>query len=188
MPKFQVVRDNLGGGSSVFMAMRVTSGSGSAATEALRFAFENHYLETLRLAMLLTGTRENAEDLTHDTFVATAEHIIGLSDGEVGAYLRRSMINRWKNNVRRLSIERRLSSRFLLRKDQDAQPAVEDRDLLWRAIRSLPSRQRACVILRYYLDMSERDIAQALDCSIGTVKSHTSRALSRLRWEVQDDN
>ncbi len=159
----------------------------SSGNEALRVAFEQHYVRMLGLAVLLTHSRENAEDLVHDTFVSAAVRIRELDDGEVGPYLRRSLVNHWKKSLRRKAVERRFQaaiphSRLGERDDLD------DRDLLWRAIRSLPGRQRACVVLRYYEDLSERDTADVLGCSIGTVKSHTSRAISRLRKEVHDDD
>jgi RNA polymerase sigma factor (sigma-70 family) len=62
---------------------------------------------------------------------------------------------------------------------------IEQRDHLWDALSRLPERQRACLVLRCYEDLPEREIADLLGCSVGTVKSHTHRGLARLRQEVE---
>ena len=65
---------------------------------------------------------------------------------------------------------------------------IENRETLWGAIRRLPVRQRACVVLRYYEGLTEKETAEVLGCSVGTVKSQTSRALSHLRKELSDED
>ena len=62
-----------------------------------------------------------------------------------------------------------------------APPAVDDRDAVWQALGRLPAGQRAVVVLRFYEDMTEAQVASILGCSTGTVKSQTSRALAKLR-------
>jgi RNA polymerase sigma factor (sigma-70 family) len=62
--------------------------------------------------------------------------------------------------------------------------AVDERDAMWQLLASLPPRQRATLVLRYYEDLSEAETAQVLGCSIGTVKSQANRALSQLRQRV----
>ncbi|MDP9203301.1 MAG: SigE family RNA polymerase sigma factor [Gemmatimonadota bacterium] len=161
----------------------MTSESGPSASEAWRLAFEGHYRAMLRLAVLLTGSREVAEDLVHDTFLRTADRMAALSPEDMWPYLRRSLINRWKNTRRRQSIERRLQSSSPQDPDVTGD-AIDDRDMLWRAMRVLSPRQRACLILRYYEDLTERETADVLRCSVGSVKSHTSRGVARLRREV----
>ncbi len=63
----------------------------------------------------------------------------------------------------------------------------EDRAELVRALRTLPARQRACVVLRYYADLPEREVADLLGCSVGTVKSQSSKALAKLRRLIEED-
>ena len=62
---------------------------------------------------------------------------------------------------------------------------LDDREVLWSALVGLPDRQRACLVLRFYEDLSEREVASLLGCSIGSVKSHTHRGLKRLRKDVE---
>jgi RNA polymerase sigma factor (sigma-70 family) len=64
---------------------------------------------------------------------------------------------------------------------EDAAERLSDRDELWTALAAIPPRMRAVLVLRFYEDLSEADTAAALDCSVGTVKSQTSRALAKLR-------
>jgi RNA polymerase sigma-70 factor (sigma-E family) len=158
---------------------RVPSEAPSRA-EPLRAAFEEHYTPLLRLCVALTGKREVAEDIVQDAFVRVSPKIAGLDAPEVGPYLRRVAVNLWKSRLRRLRLERR---------PREVQPqantsALEDRDEVWRALLLLPPRQRACVVLRYYEDLPERHVAEILRCSVGTVKSQTSRGLTRLRKEL----
>ena len=65
---------------------------------------------------------------------------------------------------------------------------MAERDAMWRLLNRLPARQRAVIVLRYYEDLSEADIATQLGLSVGTVKSHASRALATLRAHLGDDH
>jgi RNA polymerase sigma-70 factor (sigma-E family) len=152
----------------------------------LRAAFEEHYQPLVRFCALLAGDPFTAEDLAQEAFVRVAERIERGGVANVGAYLRRTALNVWKNRLRRLMVERRARARRPERPVEPASP--EDRDLLWTAVRRLPPGQRACLALRFYEDLSERETAEVLGCSIGTVKSQTSRALARLRKELSDED
>jgi RNA polymerase sigma-70 factor (sigma-E family) len=150
--------------------------------EPLRAAFEVHYPSVVRFCVLLSGRRDVAEDLAQEAFVRLAPKIDRLEPAAVGPYIRRIAVNLWKNRLRRLALERRHREEAV--PEPIAGPAFEDRDELWTAIVRLSLRQRACLVLRYYEDLSERDTAAVLGCSIGTVKSTTSRAIARLRKEL----
>ncbi|TMK84544.1 MAG: SigE family RNA polymerase sigma factor [Actinobacteria bacterium] len=150
---------------------------------SLRSAFEEHYVHLVRLLAFLTGRREAAEDLAQEAFVRLAPKIDHLSADEVGPYVRRIAINLWKNHRRRLAME----FRARIREGPwpvDASQSVPSRVDMARAIRRLPARQRACVVLRFYEDMPEAAVAETLGCSVGSVKTHTSRGLARLRKEL----
>jgi RNA polymerase sigma-70 factor (sigma-E family) len=152
--------------------------------DPLRVAFERHHLPLLRMCLLLTGRREDAEEIVQEAFVRVAPRIAGLEPDAVGPYLRRTAVNVWKNRLRRLRLELRARSAGLSQPAASVSPP-EDRDEVWEAVGRLPPRRRACVVLRYYEDLSERETARVLGCSVGTVKSQTSRALARLRKELE---
>lgn len=166
--------------------MNAATATRASAREKLRDAFEDHYRPLVRFCALVSGEPSAAEDLAQEAFVRTAERIDRVDVAKVGAYLRRTALNVWKNRLRRLMVERRARAR---RPDEPPEPSsAEDRDLLWSAVRRLPPGQRACLALRFYEDLSERETAEVMGCSIGTVKSQTSRALARLRKELSDED
>jgi RNA polymerase sigma-70 factor (sigma-E family) len=154
--------------------------------EAMRAAFEEHYLPLLRLCMLLSGQKQVAEDIVQEAFVRAAPSFARLGTDEVGPYLRRVVVNLWKNRLRRLRLERRAMAR-LVGDSRASRHSVEGRLSLWSLVLRLPDRQRACVVLRFYEDLPERAVASILSCSVGTVKSHTARGLARLRKELEDE-
>jgi RNA polymerase sigma-70 factor (sigma-E family) len=157
------------------------------AQEALRAAYEEHYVPLLRLCVLLSGDRHVAEDIVQDAFVRVAPRIGNVSAEHWSPYLRRVVLNLWKNRLRSLTRERRARDRSAI--DRVADPiGREDRAALRSAVLRLPKKQRACLILRYYEDLPEREVASLLGCSIGTVKSQTSRALARLRREFEGED
>jgi len=152
---------------------------------SLEIAFEQHYLSLLRFSVLMTGTRDMAEDLVQDAFVRCAGRIEGLPSPAAASYLRRTVINLWKNHVRRLATERRIRRERAPATEGSPEPAgPEERDELIAALSKLPRGQRACLVLRFYEDLSEQETAQILGCSVGTVKSQTARGLERLRREL----
>ena len=161
-----------------------TERESSQDQDPLRRAFEEHYEPLLRLCTLLTGHRQEAEEIVQESFLRSAGRLASLRPDARGSYLRRVAINLWKNRLRRLALELRV-----LREHpgvEDATNSPESHDELWQAVLALPARQRACIALRYYEDLSERETADTLGCSVGTVKSQTSRALARLRKGMQD--
>jgi RNA polymerase sigma-70 factor (sigma-E family) len=150
----------------------------------MRAAFEQHYVMLLKLCVALSGRREAAEDIVQDAFVTAASQIGQLGSEEVGPYMRRVVVNLWKNRLRRLAVEiRQRRGMGAVGRSEPAQ-SFEDLDEMWRALARLPDRQRACVVLRHYVGLSEREVAEVLGCSLGTVKSQTARALTKLRREI----
>jgi RNA polymerase sigma-70 factor (ECF subfamily) len=154
----------------------------AAGTDRLRQAYVSHADGLLRLCILVSGKEDVAEELVQETFLRAASALERLSEDEVRPYLRATSMNLWRNRLRRLALERRVRPV----KQPDPEVPFEDRDELWSAIRQLPPRQRACLVLRYHEDLTERQTAVLLHCSIGTVKSQTSRALASLRKELRD--
>ncbi|MDP9222598.1 MAG: SigE family RNA polymerase sigma factor [Actinomycetota bacterium] len=138
----------------------------------------------LRFAVLLTGRQDQAEDLVQDAFVRAASRLPSIDAGDARPYLRATVLNLWRKRLRRLVLERKTRQQPLPR----AELAFEERDELWGAIRRLPSRRRACLVLRFYEDLTERETAELLGCSIGTVKSQTHKALQSLRQELSHED
>jgi RNA polymerase sigma-70 factor (sigma-E family) len=138
--------------------------------------YRTAYQHMVRLAYLLTGGDSAAEDLVQDAYVALHRRWSTIDDA--GAYLRVAVVNRCRSHGRRRAVERRL----LLSRSE----AVEDKpDELRDVIRSLPERQRAAVVLRYYEDLSEAEIARTLGCRVPAVKSLLFRALKDMRRVVE---
>lgn len=162
----------------------ITRGEGGRVAEFGRL-FELHHQRLFKLAMLLTGgEREFAEDAVANAFLATFRRWSRGAVLDPGPYLQRSVVNQIAGGFRRRAVERRhASSNPAALPDVlgSAETAVDDRAVLWRALRGLPARQRATVVLRYYGDLSEAEVADVLGISIGTVKSQTARALTKLR-------
>jgi RNA polymerase sigma-70 factor (sigma-E family) len=154
-----------------------------ARANTLRHAYEHHGARLLRLATLVAGSRDVGEEIMQEAFVRAATTLPRLSDEETGPYLRTVALNVWRNRLRRLLLEHRVRMPWIAPSTDER--SFEDRDALWRAMRRLPPRQRACLVLRYYEDLSERETATALRCSVGTVKSLSSRGIARLRREMQ---
>ena len=148
------------------------------------YVFEAHHKELFRLALLLAGgDRSLAEEAVSHAFVATLPKWRKGEVLEALPYLRRAVANQVNGAFRRRRLERREVMRGTDRArptDQD-EGAVDDRDVLWSALRLLPPKQRSAVVLRYYLDLSELEAARVLQVSVGTVKSQTARGLVKLR-------
>jgi RNA polymerase sigma-70 factor (sigma-E family) len=137
----------------------------------------------LRTAYLLTGDVHAAEDLTQTTLAKVYLAWDRVSAAEsIDAYARKIMVNEHTSTWRRLWRHREVVSDTSA---HDVPVAAQQYDgvgaALWDAVTALPERQRAVVVLRYYEQLSEKEAADALGVSVGTVKSQSSRALDTLR-------
>ncbi len=137
-----------------------------------------------RVAFLLTGERGQAEDLLQNALERTYQHWHRvMSAGNPDAYVRRIMVNlandRWRS--KRHVIEQCLDTTIMPCEYTSEADLTESRDLIMRSLRALPPRMRAVLVLRYFEELSEAETAKALDCSVGAVKSQTSRGLAKLR-------
>lgn len=155
------------------------------ATRDASFAavFNAHHRGAVRLAYLLVSDADLAEDVVAEAFAKVYVRWRRDEIRDVGAYVRRAVVNEANSKLRRRYLERRVAAsrdgddRGVRLLDDDA----ADRDAVWRAIGHLPERQRAAVVLRYHEDLSEAETAEVLGCSVGTVKSQTSRGLAKLK-------
>jgi RNA polymerase sigma-70 factor (sigma-E family) len=126
----------------------------------------------LRLAYLLTQSGAIAEELVHDSFIRVQPRW-GTLD-EPAAYLRRTVTNACYSYHRRRHLEQAIAP-------EPGGIAAPEHDEMWDALDHLAPRRRAVLVLRYYLDLSEAEIADTLGCRPGTVKSMGHRALADLR-------
>jgi RNA polymerase sigma-70 factor (sigma-E family) len=159
------------------------------ADTAIESLYDAHYVGLVRLAVLLVRDHGTAEEVVQDAFVAVHGRWAGLDDQERAlAYLRTAVVNKARSVLRhRAVVARNVPSPLpdapgadTASLDGDRRRAVLD------AMRALPLRQREVLALRYYLDFSEREIAQALGISQGAVKSHASRGAAALRDRLED--
>ena len=138
----------------------------------------------VRVAFLLTGDVGRAEDLVQQALVKVHRHWSRVhADGYPYAYTRAAVANESASWWRRRRVRETLGDLpgHTDRARTDAYAVVDSRDELVRALHTLPPRMRAVVVLRFYGDLSERETAEALGMSVGSVKSQTSRGLDRLR-------
>lgn len=152
--------------------------------------YQAHQRSMVRLATLLLRDPMAAEEIVQDSFVAVHGHWGRLRQPEHAlAYLRQTVVNRSRSALRRRGVEQRYVPPVV----RDAPGADEDvlvderRGAVFDALQCLPVRQREVLVLRYYLDLSEADIASTLDISRGAVKSHASRGSARLRELLADE-
>ncbi len=136
----------------------------------------------LRTAYLLTQDWATAEDLVQ-TALVKAWSAWRRIDGDPEPYVRRIIVTTHAGWWRRKWRGERPTGELPELPLAAAEGAVDDRERLWRALRKLPARQRAVLVLRYFEDLSEAEIAEALGCTPGTVKSQASRALAKLRLD-----
>jgi RNA polymerase sigma-70 factor (sigma-E family) len=153
------------------------------AREAFRSYVAARSPALLRTAYLLTGSRADAEDLLQTALAKTYLAWDRIREREaLDGYVRRTMVNtqtsRWR---RRKVVEYPTDELPESASGRDAAADLALHDALWTALAELPKRQRAMVVLRYYEDLSEAETAQVMGVSVGTVKSTTSRALTKLR-------
>ena len=140
-----------------------------------------------RVAYALTGDQASAEDLLQRTLVKAFVHWKRVARAEApDAYVRRMLVNEsalsWRARKRRPEV---LTADLPDQPDAGFDSLLATRDELWEGVRALPTRQRAVLVLRYYEDLSEREIAETLGISAGTVKSLSSAAIDKLRTRLQ---
>jgi RNA polymerase sigma-70 factor (ECF subfamily) len=143
----------------------------------------------LRTAYLLTGDRGRAEDLLQTAFTKTYLAWDRIRDqNALEAYARRVLVTTatswWR---RKWHGERPTDTLPETTAVADHAEEFGERDRMWSMISSLPAKQRAVLVLRFYEDLSEAQIAETLGLSTGTVKSHCSRALATLRQRLSSD-
>jgi RNA polymerase sigma-70 factor (sigma-E family) len=154
------------------------------ADEAVTQLYSRHYRSLVRLAGLLVRDEPTAEEVVQDCFIAVHGRWHRLSEeGKALAYLRQAVVNRSRSVLRHRSVAVRNAPKPAPDMPSAEQGAITllERSAVISALRALPDRQRHALVLRYYADLSETQIAEMMGISRGAVKSHTSRGMSSLR-------
>ncbi|TDD54933.1 SigE family RNA polymerase sigma factor [Kribbella antibiotica] len=142
----------------------------------------------LRFAYLVTRDHSRAEEAVQDALISAYPRWKKISrDGDPEAYVRRSIVNadisRWRKFFRRETV----TDELFVAPSPDPALAHADADAVWVLCATLPTKQRAAVVLRYYEDLPDGDIAVILECSPATVRSQIHRALATLRATVTEE-
>jgi RNA polymerase sigma-70 factor (sigma-E family) len=164
---------------------------GWSADRAVTELYSSHYRSLVRLAALLVRDTPTAEEVVQDSFVAMHGGWQRLRDAEKAlAYLRQAVVNRSRSVLRH-----RTATDKNPEKAPPDMPTAEsgaivllERSAVVAALRGLPERQREAIVLRYYADLSEAEIATAMGISRGAVKSHTARGMSALRAALEQSD
>jgi RNA polymerase sigma-70 factor (sigma-E family) len=160
------------------------------ADRAVTAIYSEHYRALVRLAAFLVRDTSTAEEVVQDSFVAMHGAWRRLRDTDKAlSYLRQSVVNRSRSVLRhRVVVDKNTP------KPPPDMPSAEhgaiiqlERSAVVSALRALPDRQREALVLRYYGDLSEAQIASTMGISRGAVKSHTARAMSALRAVLERD-
>jgi RNA polymerase sigma-70 factor (sigma-E family) len=163
------------------------------ADEAVTRLFATHYRQLVRLAALLLGDAGAAEEVVQDAYVRLHQHWWRLREPDRAlGYLRTSVVNGARSALRRRAVARRYAEAQPPPPDV---PSAEstliehvDNAALLAALRRLPARQRETLVLRYYVDLSEAEIAEAMGISRGAVKSHAARGIAALRLIMERES
>lgn len=161
--------------------------SGYDRAEYLTSLFDENFVQLRKLAFALVGDADAAEDIVQEAFVRLYASWRRLDRiDHAPSFLRRIVVNQCHSRGRRFAVRERLDP--LLRPPSTVdQPDVALHLDVWEALRSLPPRQRMCVVLRYLEDLSDADIADLMGCSIGTVKSQLHKARRALGPLLRDE-
>jgi len=158
------------------------------ADQAVTELYAAHYTSLVRLASLLVRNSGEAEELVQDAFVAMHGRWRRLHEPDKAlGYLRQTVVNRARSAHRHHQVadKHRPTSVEPAPSAEDAVLTLEDRTTVMDALHLLPTRQREVLVLRYYADLTEAEIALTLGISRGAVKSHASRGMAALRATLE---
>jgi RNA polymerase sigma-70 factor (sigma-E family) len=160
------------------------------ADRALTALYTEHYRSLVRLAALLVRDTATAEEVVQESFAAMHSGWRRLRDSEKAlSYLRQSVVNRSRSVLRHRVVVDRNAPKAAPDMPSAEQGAIArlERSAVVAALRTLPARQREALVLRYYGDLSEAQIASAMGISRGAVKSHTARGMVALRAVLEPE-
>ena len=164
-----------------------------APDAAVTALYEAHALGMIRLAHIMLGDRQSAEDVVQEAFCGLYRRWSHLADpGSAVHYVRSAVLNHCRSVLRRRATSRApreaASTPESVRSAESAVLTREERDEIMRAVRRLPARQREALVLRFYLDLSAEETATTMGISPSSVRSATHRALASLGRMLQEQS
>lgn len=162
------------------MSLETATDAGSA----VHALFRDQHVGLVRLASLLVGDPGRAEEIVQDAFIDVYHSWERIRDRDkLPAYVRRAVVSRSRSELRHLRVVSKHALKIVLDAPSAEATTIEllERESLLSTLQRLPRRQREVLVLRYYVELSEADIASTLGISRGSVKSHSSRGLRAMR-------
>jgi RNA polymerase sigma-70 factor (sigma-E family) len=153
------------------------------ASDLVRKLFQSEYGRIVRLAQYLAGDPDRGEEIAQEAFAALLRRATDMDHPEqAGAYLRQVVVNQARSAFRRRRVVGRnqTPSWAAVELTPDPSGPANDRQVVLAALGRLSRRQRECLVLRYYLDLTEDEIASALGVSAGAVKTHSHRGIAAM--------
>ena len=179
------------GAAEAFTSLARPASAAWDASDVVTEIYRAHYNQLVRLAVMLVHDVQTAEEVVQDAFEAMHLAWRRLRDTEKAlSYLRQSIVNKSRSVLRHRKVVE-LHAPKPAPDEQSAEHAaltLIERSAVTSALRTLPVRQREAIVLRYYGDFSEADIAQAMGISRGAVKSHTARAMAALKSTLERES
>jgi RNA polymerase sigma factor (sigma-70 family) len=180
---------SVGGDWGVGMVSTTVTKRAEQRGTSLEELYARHAPAAVRLAFLMTSDRELSRDIAQDAFIRVAGRFRQLRFPDMfDAYLRKTVVNLCLSHFRHERVERD----YLAGRSAETEPVVESPDLgtrdeLRRALQRLPVRQRTAIVLRYYEDLTEEQVAAAMRCSVLAARSLVSRGMESLRTIVRSE-
>src|SRR6516165_376056 len=172
------------------LAPEVLPSTSSSSWDIVTEIYDGEYKSLVRLAVLLVHDVPTAEEVVQDAFEAMHTALRRLRDSEKAlSYLRQAVVNKSRSVLRHRTVVDKNAPKPAPDEPsaEHAAMALIERTAVVAALRALPERQREAIVLRYYADFSEADIAAAMGISRGAVKSHTARGMSALRSTLEQE-
>lgn len=157
--------------------------------EGVRELYERRHADMVRFAAFLTGDVTTAEDIAQEAFARMFDAWDRIADVErLDAYLKATVVNLVHGGRRKRAVAERsqIAPLRVVPSAEDDAVGRLDRDTVLDAVATLPLRQRACVVMRHWMRMSETEIADSLDLSVGSVRTHVKRGTGSLKKRLGD--
>lgn len=157
------------------------------AASDLSTLYDRHYRSLVKLAAMYVDDTESAEEVVQDAFVKLLAGRYRPAPGKEASYLRSMVLNGARSQLRKRRVRRlkRPEPQGVVAAAEEGGVAQTERARMLALVRELPPKQAAVLILRYYLDLSEVEIAETLGIAPGSVKSHAHRALAKLQSKLE---